>query len=59
MRVSEFIDYINRKTLPTPEEISFKYSHIKTGDELKNIRAIYRRNLKKQKKEMTLFDIFN
>ena len=56
MRVSEFIEYINRKTIPAPEEISFKYSHIKIDDELKKIRADYRKNLKKIKKELSLFD---
>ena len=56
MRVSEFIDYINREIIPTPEELSFRFSHIKIDDELKKIRADYRKNLKKTEKELSLFD---
>ena len=43
-RVTQFIDFINRKKMPTAEEQATNYSHIKITEKLKRIRKKHRRD---------------
>ena len=62
-RVSQFIDFINRKKIPTQEEQALYYAHISLEDvkdedgkvilknSIKEVRAKYKSRLRKEKKE--------
>ena len=62
-RVSQFIDFINRKKIPTQEEQALYYTHISLEDvkdedgkvilknPIKEVRAKYKSRLRKEKKE--------
>ena len=62
-RVSQFIDFINRKKIPTKEEQALYYTHISLEDvkdedgkvilknSIKEVRAKYKSRLRKEKKE--------
>ena len=62
-RVSQFIDFINRKKIPTHEEQALYYTHISLEDvkdedgkvilknPIKEVRAKYKSRLRKEKKE--------
>ena len=45
-RVSEFIEFINKKKIPDKEEMSFLYSHISKTKKLKKARKKYRKGIK-------------
>ena len=45
-RATEFIEFINRKEMPSAEELSADFNYISTTEELKLIRRKYRRAIK-------------
>ena len=47
MRASQFIDYINRKEMPSEEEQKVHYTHLELDETLKKARREYRQQLKK------------
>ena len=51
MRATQFIDFINKKKIPTEEERTFIYSHISFTEKIMDIRRKYRRIINKQNKE--------
>ena len=50
-RVTELIDYINRKYEPTPLEKRAEYTHISFTEELIKARKEYRKRLKELQKQ--------
>ncbi len=49
MRLSQFIDFINRDQTPTNEERKQLYTHITIGDREIEFRKKYRKSLKVEK----------
>lgn len=49
MRLSQFIDYINRDQTPTNEERKQLYTHITLGDREIEFRKKYQKSLKVKK----------
>ena len=49
-RVTQFIDFINRKKMPSEDEQTTDYSHISITEELKRIRKDYRKKTKNKEK---------
>tara|TARA_Y100001963_G_scaffold53436_1_gene74896 strand:+ start:89 stop:238 length:150 start_codon:yes stop_codon:yes gene_type:complete len=47
-RVTQFIDFINRKKMPSEDEQATDYSHISITEELKRIRKRHRKNKEKE-----------
>ena len=49
-RVTEYIDFINRKKLPDSEEQTALYTHISITEKLKEARKEHRKAIKKESK---------
>lgn len=49
-RVSQFVDFINRKKMPTKDEQDLYYTHISLDEDKKSARSKYKALRRKQKK---------
>lgn len=52
---SQIINFINRKKIPTEDEINDLYTHIEIDEILKNLRKNHRRQSKKFRNQQELF----
>ena len=50
-RASQIFWFLNAEKMPSEEELTNYYTHLHVTDELKKLRSVHRRNLKKSLKE--------
>ena len=52
MRLSQAIEYLNRKKHPTEDEIDTVFTHITINEDMKKLRRNYRGKIKGTKKKL-------
>ena len=57
-RVTEYVDFINRKPIPDKDRIKFLYTHLGINDRLKLIRKEHLKNLKEKEKFLKALELF-
>ena len=46
--ITQFIQFMNQEEMPGEMELHVRYTHLEITPELKELRGVYRRNLRKQ-----------
>jgi hypothetical protein len=54
-RISQFIDFINRKSIPSNEDLEVYYTHINFKDEVDDEGLIVKNKIKKARREYRLW----
>jgi hypothetical protein len=57
MRITQFIDYLNRTEEPGSEEIKTQYTHLAITTDLKKVRQEYRKQMRKPHATQTALDL--
>ena len=57
-RVTEYVDFINRKPIPDKDRIKFLYTHLGITESLKLIRREHLKNLKGREKFLKALELF-